>query len=267
MIVAEIISEQTKQKVCDVLIPETRKEIKYSAFVEFTTKADAIFNWMREEQELNKEYDIQYIVKICDTVASVLDVDPNILRNLKYKENKWITDAWLLIHKIISDYKPYEKQKSFECGGKTWMIPELTRSIIRNEVDLEGYTFQQMKEVSYIQKKLNDVLFALNEKEKNEKGYNKETDMIAQTVTYTLMKLAVLLSDPMEIPNDATFDKWLDERVLELENISMEDALDAIFFLIGYPKDLGVLIDLGITLNKFLCASYTKRTEATMQPE
>src|SRR5688572_2134406 len=105
MIVAEIISTDTKQKVADVFLPEKAEDIKYSAFLEFSFKANNIFDWLRNEQELNRSYDLQYITKICDTVASVLNVEPQILKNLKYKEQDWLWNAWYSIHNIIKDFK------------------------------------------------------------------------------------------------------------------------------------------------------------------
>lgn len=261
MIVAEIISEQTKTKVADVYIPQTPKEIKYSAFLEFSIKANNIFTWLQEEQEKETKHEIQYLLKVCDTVSSVLNVDPNILKNLKYNDQKWIWDAWQTIHNVIRDYTPSDNGGEFELNGKKLKVPTLVKSVIRDEVYLDSMTMQQVSEIGYIEKKLSDVLLTLAEKEKKELDYKKEDDEIQVHYSYALMKLAIVLSDPNDIPVDATFDRWLDERTLELADISMKDALDTIFFLIGLPKDYGVLIDFAIILRKFLSESYTKRIQ------
>lgn len=266
MIVAEILHGTTRQKITDVFIPQTARDIKYSAFLEFSFKANEIFIWLEEQKEKGTKHEIQYLMKICETVASVLNVDPNVLKNVKYGDANWIWDAWYSINNIIKNYVPSDNGGKFELNGKQFTIPTIVKSIIRDEVYLDSMIMQQVSEISVIEKKLSDILTELKEREQKEPGFNKTETEIQQHFAYALMKIGIVLSDPMTVPTDATFDRWLDERVIELEDISMVDALDTIFFLIGLPKDYGILIDLDIILKKYLSESYIKKiAQTTMQ--
>lgn len=267
MLVAEILSANKKTKIADVFIPENEKDIKYSAFLEFSMKAQKIHLWQQEQIDKGAMYEVQYQKKVCQAVAEVLNVDPKILDNTTFNKESWVWQAWYMIHNIIANYTGSENGGMFRINGKKFVVPEVTRSLIRDGFNLNALTFGQVSEIAYIEKQLNDVLIAIKDREIKE-NYIGTDDEVSSTFTYTLMKIAVCLADPNTIPNESSmYDTWLEDKVIELQDISMKDAIDTIFFLTGMPKDCAVLIDLDTTLKQFHFAAYLKKNQLTMNPE
>lgn len=274
MLVADIVSTSTGRPIKEIEIPENEKEIKYSQFLEFSYKAQKLFEWLEIERESNRLYETQYVLKVCEIVASVIDVDPNILKNLKYNEQEWIWQAWNQINAIIKNFTPDENGGKFSIVTKVegiritkdFEVPKITKSLIRNELNLDTMTIHQVEEIGYIEKRLSDVVKVLEDKERKENTDESNT-IIANHFTYALMKIAICLHDPMTIPVDATFDRWLDEKVTEIKDISMKDALNTIFFLTGLPKGYGILIDLNIILKRFLLESTQAKIQSSIETE
>lgn len=246
------VTDIDNKVVAELSIPQNAHDIPYSQYIDYSIYQSSVFDWLRDKKESGEEYIYEYQILIAKAVSKIWKIDYSIIKNLQFQRQDWLWQAWASIEKIISEFEPDTNGGEFEHNGKKYIIPAINKSIITGEVYASEITFGQLQEI-------NDLKRLLAKGVKEIEGQNKVTiggkeyenlDAVANaTYTSTIQQIALLLADPKEIPTDAKFSRWLDERTIEIKDISTPNALDTIFFFLNLQKGYAKIIGLRNTLS------------------
>jgi len=161
---------------------------------------------------------------------------------------------------VIFSYEPIAKEDGknleFEVNGTTYVIPCFIVDEVLNKKKNPDLTVQENVEVFVVEDYYNKAIKGRNDEEdyKQATGQSIKGYKVKAALSYkkNLKKIAIFCRKKgEELPDDyIAFNKFVDDRIKELASISMQDALNALFFLRNTSEIFRKIQTVNSTLRK-----------------
>lgn len=247
------IRDRYSRVVFELNLPSHPREVTYAQYLELRYRSESIRQWLINRIEKSQPYQATYVNKLSQAIGSFLNVDWKLVKQLPVgkdtdTEPLGLMGIWQYLHNVVfAQYEPklfsaYE-DAMYEHNGEQYICPIVYRDAVTNQISNPDMTVQQIVESSTFEQQYIRSMEAIDAFKEEEipmaNGGTQPKHIAKATEQYKsdIHQIAIISHKPEEvIPTDHTFDKWLRERALALQDISMVNALNVLFFLTSTSK-------------------------------